>query len=297
MRRYRIWAVILLAKCSRGAGIATNVTTEDESLSGITVNKKIGDEDTTGKDFASQSLQSDIISVDVIASHRAPVMGMMTGKGKGNGEIGKGKGKGEIGKGKGKGEVDKGKGKGDVGKGKGEGGKGKGMGVGKGNGVGKGKGGGKGKGKGGSKGKGMGSKKGKKVRPKDKGTFTPVPSNTTAPGATVAPTRAPTLVPGTTSAPTENPALRFDTTIGFDTMPAQYRPIFTAAATRWDRVIIGDVADRTVTAADRASTRCTLPNVIDDVFICSTVEPIGTYDTWLRRICLLPLSYSQPIAP
>ena len=59
-------------------------------------------------------------------------------------------------------------------------------------------------------------------------------------------------------------------------MDAQFRGAFTAAATRWDQIIIGDIPDTTVDAAFLGMTSCPqadLPAVIDDVYICATIEP------------------------
>jgi hypothetical protein len=90
----------------------------------------------------------------------------------------------------------------------------------------------------------------------------------------------PSLGPTTTTAPTlARVEGGFTTELNLDQVPETYRQVFTAAAARWDTVIVGDLQDFVMTDADRATagSRCdasTIPDVIDDVFICSSLPSI-----------------------
>lgn len=70
----------------------------------------------------------------------------------------------------------------------------------------------------------------------------------------------------------------FVTTLGLDTVPRNLRSVFESAKNRYERIIVGDLPDHTVDAEDRAFTDCpSLPNVIDDTYICALVEDLGMY--------------------
>lgn len=94
---------------------------------------------------------------------------------------------------------------------------------------------------------------------------------------------------GGTSAPTTTQIQgEFVTTLNLDEVPENYRQVFIGAAARWDTVIVGDLEDFVPSANDRtnAGTRCnvdTIPDVIDDVFICASLPeidgPVGILGT------------------
>jgi hypothetical protein len=128
------------------------------------------------------------------------------------------------------------------------------------------------------------------------------PSSTAQPSGSVQPSRSspPTVSESPSVLPTSNstisvppssgptttiaPSLArveggFTTELNLDQVPEAYRQVFTDAAARWDTVIVGDLQDFVMTEADRATagSRCdasTIPDVIDDVFICSSLPSI-----------------------
>jgi hypothetical protein len=139
---------------------------------------------------------------------------------------------------------------------------------------------GKGKGKGKRKGKGKGSNKSSKSNDEPSlsptssggGLLTPAPTPATTLAPTLAPVPVTTLAPATTPAPTPD---LFLTVLDLDSVAVQYRPAFVKAAARWSSVIIGNLEDVTITEDVRDDTAClNLPDVVNDVFICATIEEV-----------------------
>jgi len=150
-------------------------------------------------------------------------------------------------------------------------------------------------GKGGKDGKRSG--KSGKGASKSAGTQSPTALPTGTP--TISPTNAPTvsnqpsissppsLEPSeapSTSAPTEVPTVstmqamgnaNFVTEVDMENVAGKYRAAFTKAAARWSEVITGDLEDFEPDASIRSQSQCPyLPSMIDDVFICATVDSI-----------------------
>lgn len=105
----------------------------------------------------------------------------------------------------------------------------------------------------------------------------------------IAPTPiAPTAIPPVTSpvaapvvgpSPTESPAATimptsegFDITLDLSQVPPGSRDAFVSAADRWTEVITGNLEP--VTGTTTSSCGNLVPPVVDDLFICATVEPI-----------------------
>jgi hypothetical protein len=141
------------------------------------------------------------------------------------------------------------------------------------------------------KGKGMKNSKKKNKAPTPAPTglgssLAPTPSSTTFfPTITGGPTSSafPTALesseqPSGSNAPTPGciTEANYQITLDLEDVPAAFQGAFDVAATRWEEIITGDLADFTVTDDVRTNSQCTrLPECpIDDLFICATIEPI-----------------------
>jgi hypothetical protein len=87
-------------------------------------------------------------------------------------------------------------------------------------------------------------------------------------------------------APPPITAGEFETTLNLDQVPDRFRSAFINSATIWDNVIVGDMSDFVVDASvlNSPNLNCdtsTLPDVIDDIFICASVQPIDGPDSIL----------------
>lgn len=88
------------------------------------------------------------------------------------------------------------------------------------------------------------------------------------------PTGAPTRAPVAGSTPAPISTRRYEITQEL-LMPTQDQPVFEAAATRWESIIIGDVEDYDSSRLPEPPLPgCTYPDVIDDLYICGVIEPI-----------------------
>lgn len=68
----------------------------------------------------------------------------------------------------------------------------------------------------------------------------------------------------------------YEITLDVVDVASQFRSAFTEAADRWAEVITGDLPEVEVSEVIKGNSTCTrLPDVIDDLFICSRV---GTID-------------------
>jgi hypothetical protein len=63
---------------------------------------------------------------------------------------------------------------------------------------------------------------------------------------------------------------KYNTGLGLDGVPSEHRQAFTDAASRWDDVIVGDIP-KAHTLLFRLFSQCgrSLPNTVDDIFICA----------------------------
>lgn len=115
---------------------------------------------------------------------------------------------------------------------------------------------------------------------------TPPPqiSPTTTPPQ-ISPTTEPTLVSPPTLeteiAPTSRPITSgdFETTLNLDQVPSEYHSAFRNAAAKWDSIIVGDLEDYPIFDEDRTNPELicdgdSLPEIVDDVFICASLPEI-----------------------
>jgi hypothetical protein len=71
----------------------------------------------------------------------------------------------------------------------------------------------------------------------------------------------------------------FETTLNLDKVADRFKSAFVNSAAIWDSVIVGDMSDFVVDSSvlNSPNMNCdtsTLPDVIDDIFICASVQPI-----------------------
>ncbi len=117
----------------------------------------------------------------------------------------------------------------------------------------------------------------------------PVPRPVPRPVAPPVPRPVPRPVAPPVPRPVAPPPItagEFETTLNLDQVPDRFRSAFINSATIWDNVIVGDMSDFVVDASvlNSPNLNCdtsTLPDVIDDIFICASVQPIDGPDSIL----------------
>ncbi|GAX19817.1 hypothetical protein FisN_11Lh317 [Fistulifera solaris] len=107
-------------------------------------------------------------------------------------------------------------------------------------------------------------------------TVAPSPPGTSEPSVALT---DPPSVDNTSPEPTPVPISEFDTTLGLEQVPDRFQSSFIDAARIWDTVIVGDMPDLVVDSdvLNSPGLNCdpsTLPDVIDDIFICASIIPI-----------------------
>jgi len=99
------------------------------------------------------------------------------------------------------------------------------------------------------------------------------PSILASEGPSVAATENPSSVPSQQPSRAE-PVARFNTNVDTTNVPDNLRGAFTDAQARWDSIIVEDLPDVTITPGSIECPGATIPEVIDDVFICATIQTI-----------------------
>jgi hypothetical protein len=108
-----------------------------------------------------------------------------------------------------------------------------------------------------------------------------VPTPTATPPTVPAPTASTPVAPpsSTASAPTD-PATSFELTLEYGGVPDGDKVFFETAATRWQRIIKGDVPDYDTSSITKTPDHsdCTLPGTVDDIYLCvyyTTIDGVG----------------------
>ncbi len=102
-------------------------------------------------------------------------------------------------------------------------------------------------------------------------------SRTSAPTASTNPPTSAAEAP--TAVPVALPTGDFETTLNLDQVPPQFHGVFRNAAAKWDSIIVGDLEDYPIFEEDRTNPELlcdgnSLPEIVDDVFICARLPNI-----------------------